>query len=57
VSVIGPFRYSGLLWALVIGFLIWGDLPNALAWTGIALLAGSGLYVVYGERLRAGTAR
>lgn len=57
MSVIGPFRYSGLLWALVIGFLIWGDLPNAMAWLGIALLSGSGLYVVYSERLRAAQAR
>lgn len=53
LSVIGPFRYSGLLWALVIGYLVWGDLPNRLAWTGIALLTGSGLYVVYSERKRA----
>ena len=53
MSVIGPFRYSGLLWALAIGFLVWGELPNALAWAGIALLTGSGLYVVYSERLRA----
>jgi drug/metabolite transporter (DMT)-like permease len=57
MSVIGPFRYSGLLWALVIGFVIWGELPNTLAWTGIALLSGSGLYVVYSERLRATGAR
>jgi drug/metabolite transporter (DMT)-like permease len=53
LSVIGPFRYSGLLWALVIGYLVWGDLPNRLAWAGIALLTGSGLYVVYRERKRA----
>ena len=57
MSVIGPFRYSGLLWALAIGFVVWGELPNPLAWTGIALLAGSGLYVVYGERMRASVAR
>ena len=57
VSVIGPFRYSGLLWALVIGYAVWGDFPNAMAWLGIALLTGSGLYVVYSERLRAGHKR
>jgi drug/metabolite transporter (DMT)-like permease len=57
MSVIGPFRYSGLLWALAIGFVVWRDLPNPLAWIGIALLAGSGLYVVYGERRRASVAR
>ena len=53
LSVIGPFRYSGLLWALIIGYVVWGDIPNALAWAGIALLTGSGLYVVYSERRRA----
>jgi drug/metabolite transporter (DMT)-like permease len=52
LSVVGPFRYSGLLWALVIGYLVWGDIPNSLAWVGIALLTGSGLYVVYSERRR-----
>jgi len=50
ISVIGPFRYSGLLWALLIGFIVWGDIPNPLAWAGIALLTGSGLYVVYSGR-------
>jgi drug/metabolite transporter (DMT)-like permease len=53
LSVIGPFRYSGLLWAVIIGFLVWGDVPNPLGWLGIALVTGSGLYVVYGERRRA----
>lgn len=53
MSVIGPFRYSGLIWALLIGFAVWGDLPNPLGWIGIGLLTGSGLYVVYSERLRA----
>jgi drug/metabolite transporter (DMT)-like permease len=57
MSLIGPFRYSGLLWALVVGFVIWDELPNTLAWVGIALLTGSGLYVVYSERLRASAAR
>ena len=52
MSVIGPFRYSGLLWALAIGFLVWGDIPNLAAWAGIALLSGSGLYVVLSERAR-----
>lgn len=42
-SVIAPFRYTGLLWALLIGWLTWGEMPNALAWAGIALLIGAGL--------------
>lgn len=53
VSLVAPFRYTGLLWALIVGYLVWGDVPNALAWGGIALLVGSGLYVLHRERVRA----
>lgn len=52
VSITAPFRYTGLVWALLIGFAVWGDVPNALAWCGIALLIGSGLYVLHSERSR-----
>lgn len=52
MSVIAPFRYAGLLFALLLGWLVWGDVPNALAWTGIALLVAAGLYVLHGERSR-----
>jgi len=50
ISVIAPFRYTGLLFALAMGWLVWGDVPNGLAWAGIALLVGAGLYVLHGER-------
>jgi drug/metabolite transporter (DMT)-like permease len=46
MSVVAPFRYTGLLFALVLGWLVWGDIPNLLAWLGIAMLVGSGLYVL-----------
>jgi len=57
VSLVAPFRYTGLLWALGIGFIVWRDVPNTLAWAGIALLIGSGLYVLHRERVRASDAR
>jgi drug/metabolite transporter (DMT)-like permease len=53
MSLVAPFRYTGLLWALIVGFVVWGDVPNALAWNGIALLVASGLYVLHRERVRA----
>jgi drug/metabolite transporter (DMT)-like permease len=53
MSVIAPFRYVGLLFALLLGFIVWGDMPNTLAWVGIALLVGAGLYVLHSERSRA----
>lgn len=49
LTVISPFRYSALLFAAIAGYLVWGDVPNALAWCGIALLVGSGVYVVRAE--------
>mgnify|MGYP001016391183 CR=1 FL=1 len=46
LSLVAPFRYSGLLVALLLGWAVWGDVPNALAWAGIALLLGAGLYLL-----------
>lgn len=53
MSVIAPFRYTGLLFALTLGWLLWGDIPNALAWAGIGLLVAAGLYMLHSERQRA----
>ena len=52
VSLVAPFRYSGLLVALVTGFVVWGDVPSAMAWSGIALLLASGVYLLHEERRR-----
>jgi drug/metabolite transporter (DMT)-like permease len=45
-ATIAPFFYSFALWGLASGLLIWGDLPNALALTGIALIVASGIAIV-----------
>ena len=50
IAVISPFRYTALLVALLLGYFLWGDIPNLLAWCGIALLIGAGLYVILRER-------
>ena len=50
ISVIAPFRYTALVFALLLGWLVWGDVPNPLAWLGIALLVGAGLYMVRSGR-------
>ncbi len=51
-SVIGSFRYASILWALGIGYVVWGDVPNALALVGITVIVGSGLYILHRERVR-----
>lgn len=50
LALIVPFRYTAILFAAVAGFVVWGDTPNALAWGGIGLLIGSGIYVLHGMR-------
>lgn len=52
VPVIVPLRYTGLLWALLLGYLLWGDVPDELATAGIGLIVASGLYVFHRERVR-----
>jgi drug/metabolite transporter (DMT)-like permease len=51
-SVMGAFRYASVLWAIALGYVLWGDVPNALAFAGIAVVVGSGLYILHRERIR-----
>ena len=48
-AVVTPFKYSALLWAMVIGFLVWGDIPDIRTLLGASLLVGSGLYIFHRE--------
>jgi len=51
ISFIAPFRYTALLWALVLGFLIFHDVPDAVTFVGAAIVVGSGLYTLYREQV------
>lgn len=48
-AVIAPFDYSALLWAILLGWFIWGDLPGPNVWFGAAILIASGLYILHRE--------
>ena len=52
MAVIAPFRYVGLLWAVLLGWIVWGDLPNPLGWAGIALLIAAGLAMIRTQHAR-----
>ena len=53
VAVIAPFDYTAMLWGTALGYMVWGEVPDALLWVGAAIVAASGLYIVYREtRLR-----
>ena len=44
-----PFQYSQMVWAILIGFVIWGDVPEAAKLLGAAVVAASGLFILYRE--------
>jgi drug/metabolite transporter (DMT)-like permease len=49
VGLVAPFKYTSLVWAVLLGLLVWGDLPDAWTWVGSALVVGSGLYIWHRE--------
>ena len=49
-SLVAPLDYTALFWAFVIGYWIFGELPTATVYVGAAIVAGSGLYVIWRER-------
>ncbi len=50
VSAVVPFRYSAILWTLLLSMLIWGYVPNAMTLTGIMIVSAAGLYAFYREQ-------
>jgi drug/metabolite transporter (DMT)-like permease len=50
ISFVAPFRYSRILFALVIGMSVFGERPDRLTLTGAAIVVGSGLYTLWRER-------
>jgi drug/metabolite transporter (DMT)-like permease len=52
ISAVAPFRYSALLWAMLLGYLVFGDVPDAMMVTGASIIVLSGLYAFDRERKR-----
>ena len=48
-ATLAPLHYLELPIAVFLGFAIWGTFPNPLTWVGIALITGSGLYIIRHE--------
>ena len=53
-AVISPFEYSALLWATLLGFMLWGELPDTMTLIGAAIIIASGLYMIYRETKKTG---
>ncbi len=51
-SAVVPFNYLSLVWAVIVGFLVWGDRPTHDLLIGASVVVGSGLYIFWREALR-----
>jgi len=52
VSVVVPMDYSSLLWATLLGWLVFDTLPAEATWFGAPIIVASGLYIVWREHVR-----
>lgn len=52
-SLVAPFEYTALIWAAVLGYLLWNDVPDFQAIAGAVLVIGSGVYIVHREAIAA----
>ncbi|HTM75887.1 MAG TPA: DMT family transporter [Pseudolabrys sp.] len=49
-SLVAPFDYTSMLWALLLGYWLFGELPDTLVYVGASIVAAAGLFVIWRER-------
>ncbi len=48
-SVLAPLDYTSMVWAVLLGYVIWNELPGPMVWTGTVLVVAAGLLIVQRE--------
>ena len=56
-ALVAPFRYAEIVWAVILGFVVWGTWPDRWIVAGAVLVVGSGLYILRRQTLRVGQRR
>jgi len=51
-SVVAPFEYTSLVWAFVLGYLIWHDVPRDEVFVGAVMIVGAGALIIASEHFR-----
>lgn len=49
-SVVAPFSYTAMIWAVVLGYFMFNELPGAIVLAGAAIVVAAGLFVIFRER-------
>jgi drug/metabolite transporter (DMT)-like permease len=52
VAIVSPFKYTSIIWGVILGYLIWAEFPDAYIIVGSALIVGSGIYILHREARR-----
>jgi drug/metabolite transporter (DMT)-like permease len=52
ISTVGPFRYTAIPFAVLLGWLVFGEVPDMVAFVGMAIVIAAGLYTLHRERVR-----
>ena len=50
IGFVSPFRYTVLIWAIVLGVVVFGDIPNVMILVGSAIVVAMGVFTFYRER-------
>jgi drug/metabolite transporter (DMT)-like permease len=51
-ALLAPFIYTQIVWVIMLGYLVFADVPNHWTLAGAAIVVGSGLYILYREQVR-----
>ncbi len=50
ISFVSPFRYTAIVWAMILGFFVFGDTPDSITVMGSMVVVGAGVFTIYRER-------
>ncbi len=48
-SLLAPFEYTAMIWAVLFGYILFGDIPDKAIWIGGAIVVAAGLYIIHRE--------
>ncbi len=51
-SVVSLFEYSLIIWAIIIGYILFDNIPSARTFLGVTLIIGAGIYIYLREKVR-----
>jgi drug/metabolite transporter (DMT)-like permease len=51
-SIVAPYQYTLIVWAIVLGYVVFGDVPDLAMLAGAAVIVAAGLFILWRERVR-----